>query len=66
MVKCKTNQLVIKINTPIPEETLEGIKLGITYAIQAHFRDEIDMDKDLMFGNYFLLELLAELNKKEW
>ena len=43
MVTIKNQKLIIEIDTPIPEEHLEGLKLGITEALQVQFRDEVEM-----------------------
>ena len=67
MVTIKNQKLIIEIDTPIPEEHLEGLKLGITEALQVQFRDEVDMDSDLFFGNYWLCELMKALVETgEW
>ena len=67
MVHIKNRKLIIEIDTPIPEEHLEGLKLGITEVLQIQFKDEIEMCSDLHFGNYWLCELMKALVETgEW
>lgn len=66
MVTFERNRIMVAIDHLNSPEDLRNIQLGIINAIQFQFVEEKELNKDLLFGNYMLLELLkALLESKE-